>query len=539
MAHHSRVRGASDPWLNILSSELASLDSLVASCLNGVDGGTYAPSAVITIGGHGLQVISNVTVARGGQLQSGNGLLQFTEPNMWAPSTVYVGAAQIIPIERNGFIYQAQGAGGTSGTTRPVFPLTVGATVVDGSVTWVNLGISGEFPALGPSHSGRTRPFLHSFAEARAVPDIMWRPRRDSSGMQSAAPMYQAWNNPGLLPSTLILPIRGVQGATISQITIGFRVGTPHTTLPQAMPSARLLRVDPNGNAVPCTSTASGADANGWVYATKPSSAAAWFNLGASQTFVLPCDQNNVVDRTQYFYQLEVQDEQWPAGSGWPWILNVMQPCALMDNSGLFPDQSRTTIDGVTVSSLTSPSGGQGVRILLANSFSMQENGIYTYSATAQNLQRSADLLNASQFGQGFVIGVQMGQNYSGSYWQASALASSWTPGTLPLSARPWQQLATYATGRTVMPLTYNGYWFTSGGGTAGSNEPQWPTSPGQTVQDGTIVWTCSGPAPTQLPFVTHPDTDSVSTGLAFTHMGNIFQAAQVEYTGITDTRWQ
>lgn len=42
---------------------------------------------------------------------------------------------QFIPIVRNGFLYQATGAG-NSGATEPVWPLVLNGTVVDGGVTW-------------------------------------------------------------------------------------------------------------------------------------------------------------------------------------------------------------------------------------------------------------------------------------------------------------------------------------------------------------------------------------------------------------------
>jgi hypothetical protein len=45
----------------------------------------------------------------------------------------------VTPATPNGFFYVAT-VGGTSGGTVPVFPTTIGATVVDGTVTWTNAG---------------------------------------------------------------------------------------------------------------------------------------------------------------------------------------------------------------------------------------------------------------------------------------------------------------------------------------------------------------------------------------------------------------
>jgi hypothetical protein len=53
----------------------------------------------------------------------------------WKPQTAYVAGAYVQPVPPNGHTYVATVAG-TSGQNQPVFPLTVGASVPDGSVTW-------------------------------------------------------------------------------------------------------------------------------------------------------------------------------------------------------------------------------------------------------------------------------------------------------------------------------------------------------------------------------------------------------------------
>lgn len=60
--------------------------------------------------------------------------------------------------------------------------------------------------------------------------------------------------------------------------------------------------------------------------------------------------------------------------------------------------------------------------------------------------------------------------------------------------ATTWGATTSYLTAGKVVPTVPNGYYYhaTTAGVTSGS-EPVWPTVPGQTVTDGTVVWTCEG----------------------------------------------
>jgi hypothetical protein len=55
-----------------------------------------------------------------------------------------------------------------------------------------------------------------------------------------------------------------------------------------------------------------------------------------------------------------------------------------------------------------------------------------------------------------------------------------------------WAASTAYSLGNFVKPVNENGYHYEcTTAGTSGAAEPAWPTSPGQTVLDGTAVWTC------------------------------------------------
>ena len=58
----------------------------------------------------------------------------------WIASIAYDVGDYVLPTEENGYYYKATVAG-TASSTEPTWPLTEGATVVDGDVTWINMGL--------------------------------------------------------------------------------------------------------------------------------------------------------------------------------------------------------------------------------------------------------------------------------------------------------------------------------------------------------------------------------------------------------------
>jgi hypothetical protein len=61
----------------------------------------------------------------------------------WAATTSYAVGYNARPVLANGLKYICTTAG-TSGSTQPTFPTTIGATVVDGTVTWTCAGADGN-----------------------------------------------------------------------------------------------------------------------------------------------------------------------------------------------------------------------------------------------------------------------------------------------------------------------------------------------------------------------------------------------------------
>lgn len=70
----------------------------------------------------------------------------------WRPGTEYGAAAIVRPSKATGFAYQADGAGGQTGLTEPIWPKTLGGSVTDGDVVWtaIDAGTNGVTAVSNP-----------------------------------------------------------------------------------------------------------------------------------------------------------------------------------------------------------------------------------------------------------------------------------------------------------------------------------------------------------------------------------------------------
>lgn len=462
----------------LTAAELAQMDASLASLVNGVDGGCWSPSSQIVISGSGLQLTGPFFASRGGSLTAANA---------------------------GGFACQ-----------------------------------DGDYPLLGPTHTGRNRTIVYECITGEGFPmRPAWRARWKDCGMQSIAQSIDQSDGNGPQTTRLWVPIRCHTGATLSSAILRFRVGFTHTQMPTQGPSARVLRIDASGNIVTLSSSATGADANGYFYATLPGTVGLWTG---NQTISLTCDQNNVVDISQYTYYVEIVEEQ--GLTGYPWALVFKQPVKLAANL------TQPTFASYWPFGLTSMSGGDvqtgayadGDRILLINQVTQTFDGIWIAHAGAW--ARATDFQAASDFSQGMVVPVDQGGQCGSTYWQASSTTASWDPGTQPFGTFPFDSGNAYAVTNVIIPTKANGFWYecTTATGT-NSVEPAWPPIVGATVTDaGGNVWTCKGPATTPVAFVCiGPDDDETAqtAGAEFFAHGNIFDQVDVSFTNITSRAFQ
>lgn len=81
------------------------------------------------------------------------------DADQWAADTAYSAGDTVKPTSENGYIYKAT-VGGTSDSSEPTFPTTIGDTVVDNGVTWecwsVNVSESEIASGNGYTAGGQT-----------------------------------------------------------------------------------------------------------------------------------------------------------------------------------------------------------------------------------------------------------------------------------------------------------------------------------------------------------------------------------------------
>ena len=101
------------------------------------------------------------------------------------------------------------------------------------------------------------------------------------------------------------------KAATLSTVTLRFRVGQSHTSLPTNLPGFNLARINSTRTAFDFLHSST----YSLVRLPTPASADAYYNAGAPQSVVMTCNQNNTnVDPTTYVYVIILGDEG--AGGG-------------------------------------------------------------------------------------------------------------------------------------------------------------------------------------------------------------------------------
>lgn len=284
-----------------------------------------------------------------------------------------------------------------------------------GSLTSINsarfkiLGAS-AWPLLASGHVGRSRDIMHSMFGFQTKDRLFWKhvmglstAGSTVSGIQAPFCSYQA---PGglLYAPSFYIPLRVHDGARITSATLRFRVSFARSKKPVVMPKVRIIRVSPDGTIVSLKSVASGADAQGYASPTLPTSGDAWYNGGVAQGFTYVCDQNNIVDASQYLYYTQFIEETG--------AITALPPSAI-DGLAIVErkyDVRLCSTANIALTGNPSPDGAAAVagdRILCTAQTIPQQNGIWIAAAGAWS--RAGDLADASNFTPNFIVGVNGG----------------------------------------------------------------------------------------------------------------------------------
>jgi hypothetical protein len=253
MANFAIIRVSFADGIVVTHTEWDTLDGYTAAMIDGDGGGTWSPTAQILIGDGGLSPEF-----------AGQGSLWLAGP--WSL--------------------------GSSGGFAAV------ATTPAASGVKFTFG-DGDFFELAPGHSGATRTMSEQILNV-----AVFVPATANVGGPTTSALQTLYDG-----TWFAVPLPVHDGATLSSVVVKFEVGATHANTPANMPQIRVVRVDSSGNKTSLASSAQGADGSGWIAFPTPASGALWYAAGATQTWTVTCDENNVIDATTYTYWVEIEDE--------------------------------------------------------------------------------------------------------------------------------------------------------------------------------------------------------------------------------------
>jgi hypothetical protein len=255
-----------------------------------------------------------------------------------------------------------------------------GSVTVGASATVLVSGVSGGWPVFVAGHAKQSRSIQHSWLERQATPLYHWANNIVAGGVQSIACTIQSaslvatvvqgqplvggiahlagtsrslnelvsgstsvdaptFTSQSILQQPrMLLPLRVHDGARLTSATLTFGVSTPRQAGPIVAPRLRIFRADLSGNIVPLASIAAGADERGFLPIATPTNGPAWYANGAVQTFIYPCDQNNVVDVSQYLYFAELVEE-----------VATLKPIAVTACDGVLVRERKADVDVASI----------------------------------------------------------------------------------------------------------------------------------------------------------------------------------------------
>lgn len=282
---------------------------------------------------------------------------------------------------------------------------------------------TGHWPLLVEGHAGRTRRIVQPIIAWASNYDHLWSRNHSRAGVGSVALACRKTYGRVFETPELYVPLRVVDGSTLTTVTFRFRVASRRVQAPLAMPKFRVMRAPRDANvfnaAVPLKSTTDGL---GYASPTLVTTPDAWYLDGASQTFEYVCNQNNVIDTSLYSYYVQIVEELGYATSE-----DAFDGIRLVERKedvlGLY--RSTATLSG-SITNENFASGTSGSRHIVVDPNSVLDTGA-TDSNSAKNgiwidavgsWTRADDLNEQADFTPNFIVIVTAGVQSYRSVWQ-------------------------------------------------------------------------------------------------------------------------
>lgn len=358
------------------------------------------------------------------------------------------GGAYCAPRTGDAYTFDSSGLQVT-GPTR----LTRGGVIYGASTAFVIR--DGTWPTLGETHAGRTRRIVQPISSYQTSRNYLWSRNHAYAGVGSVALACRRTDARSTIETAdLYIPLRVIDGSTLSSVDLNFRVATKRLRAPIAMPKLRIMRIPHVTGEVP-EPLKDTTDGLGFDFLPLVTTPTAWYADGAVQTFTYVCDQNNEIDVENYSYVAHLVEEQGAVTpddefDGVCFVERKVSAYVTLTGANALTGSINT--EGTSTSA--------GYRILVVDSdatlatgepegsgYSAQ-NGIWIAAAGAW--ARATDLDEAADFTPNWIIVPSYGTVNGGAAWQCVTAATH-----LNLKAAAGASLA--YTGITIQPAQPKG----------------------------------------------------------------------------------
>jgi hypothetical protein len=268
--------------LTSLNTNMVGLNITITGAAAGGNNGTFPIASVNELAGS-LTYLNFGAVAP----DANNGTIQWTINTPAATITLPNAGARIETFVPLGFFVNANGG-------LVSFAGNGGIALCGGSQDYPTYStISGGAVVSSPRSFARCAPIIFAGAEL-------------GSGWTVGAGGTNLLLGPGsAIAQILVLPVPW-NGATVVSVSVSFVVKSTHSSLPNQYPEIQVFRT-PIGAGT--TYALQSLSTSGTQVFPTPGSLSAYLDGGLTQLLTFACNQNNVVDNTQYVYYVSITDE--------------------------------------------------------------------------------------------------------------------------------------------------------------------------------------------------------------------------------------